>query len=108
METVQHKEDFDSSLLFYVMFIATVGVLLLFSPGTNGNNLPEFSIVKLLGFLLSIFVSLGVLISPLFWRRVRSAVGLFYWFLCMVFIPTHSIYVFLTVKHLLYYGGAHA
>jgi hypothetical protein len=75
--------------------------MLIFNPGTNGNNLPEFSFFKQLGFAFVTAVSLAVLFAPLFYRHWTKFIGKWYLFLMVIFLLVNSIYLYKSISELI-------
>lgn len=91
-----------SNLNFYFVFFALLGLMLLFNPDTNANNLVYFGLIKSMLFLITCTVFLIQMILPLkleCWKAQRGQ--LFYYFLLLVFVPTSLLYILATLKHIL-------
>lgn len=81
-------------LSFYISFTASILLMLLFDPGTNGNNLNDFSTIKLALFILVNAISLLIILAPMFNYIWRFKFSKTYIFICLVFIPVNLMYLY--------------
>lgn len=80
---------------FFLIFFSILGVALAFEPGTNGNNVPDFTSFKLTAFVIICLMVEVVILIPAFFKPWNHYLKnkLYYFFGGIMFF-TVLIYLF--------------
>lgn len=87
---------------FYQVLIPLFILVLLFNPGTNGNNLASFGAVKLFGFIIVEFLVVFVLVLPWYWKKWSYVIDKLYVFISALLGFNAIYYLAISFKKLLF------